>query len=75
MRDSVRISEFGVATAHSNELAFCVGINISITIHYTEMDFFIPTQNGSFECAVEILNSLIRYLVYPGLGLDLKEWS
>ena len=52
------ISEFGVATAHSND-AFCVGIKISITIHSIEMEIFIPTQNASFECAVETPTSLI----------------
>ena len=52
------ISEFGVATAHSN-YALYVGIKISISIEWIVMEIFIPTQNVSFECAVATPNSLI----------------
>ena len=52
------ISEFGIATAHSND-AFFVGIKNSITIQSIKMEIFIPMQNASFECAEATPNSLI----------------
>ena len=58
------ISEFGVATAHSND-AFCVRIKITITVHSIEMEIYILTQNRSFKCAVATPNSLIGV---TGLG-------
>ena len=60
-----RIHESRKSTAHPSD-AFCVGIKISISMEYFEMEIFMPSQNASFGCAVEFRDSCIVIDVKSG---------
>ena len=68
------ISEFGVVTAHSNKWRVLRRDKFPSQWNVLEWNFFIPTQNVSFECAVAISNSLIEAMKL-GVVIHLKYHS